>query len=330
MTPLPVLSTPPPSTRRAALPRLVAEATAASQGSRPAGRRLPPWLKRPLPAAGMAFTRRVVGASRVATVCEEARCPNLTECWSHRTATFMILGDRCTRRCRFCAVETARPDPPAADEPGRLAAAVAELDLRHVVITAVARDDLADEGAAHFAACVRAVRGLMPEATIEVLPADFHARYECIAALCDADPNVYNHNIETVERLSPAVRPQARYRRSLEVLRIVKELRPDLPTKSGLMVGLGETLDEVRRTLADLREVSCDVVTIGQYLAPGPRHAPVARYYPPEEFESLADEARSLGFAGVASGPFVRSSYNAGDVYARYRVRTSTTTTMTD
>jgi lipoic acid synthetase len=261
----------------------------------------------------------VVGDSKVATVCEEARCPNLTECWSHRTATFMILGDRCTRRCRFCAVETARPDPPEADEPARLADAVAELALRHVVITAVARDDLPDEGAGHFAACVRAVRERVPGATIEVLPADFHARPECISALCEAVPDVYNHNIETVERMTPQVRPQARYRRSLDVLRTVKAIRPDIPTKSGLMVGIGETIDEVRRTLADLREIDCDVVTIGQYLAPGASHAPVERYYTPEEFEMLADEARAMGFAGVASGPFVRSSYNAGEVYERYR-----------
>lgn len=302
------------------LPILPSQPASTPASGEPAtGRRLPPWLKRPLPTAGMAFTRRVVGESHVATVCEEARCPNLTECWSHKTATFMILGDRCTRRCKFCAVATAKPEPPAADEPQRLADAVAELDLRHVVITAVARDDLADEGAGHFAACVQAVRGRSPEATIEVLPADFHARRECIATLCEAGPDVYNHNIETVERLSPAVRPQARYRRSLDVLRISKEVRPDIPTKSGLMVGIGETLDEVRRTLADLRAVDCDVVTIGQYLAPSTSHAPVVRFYPPDEFEQLAEEARSLGFAGIASGPFVRSSYNAGDVYERYR-----------
>lgn len=267
----------------------------------------------------MSFTRRVVGASKVPTVCEEAHCPNLTECWSHKTATFMILGDRCTRRCRFCAVQTARPEPPADDEPERLAEAVAELGLRHVVITAVARDDLPDEGAGHFAACVRAVRRRTPDATIEVLPADFHARRECIATLCDADPDVYNHNVETVERMSPLVRPQARYERSLEVLRIAKDLRPDIPTKSGLMVGIGEAPDEVRRTMADLRRVGCDVLTIGQYLAPSASHIPVARFYTPEEFEQLADDARSLGFSGVASGPFVRSSYNAGHVYAQYR-----------
>jgi lipoic acid synthetase len=286
-----------------------------SGAARPGGR-LPAWLKRPLPTPGMTATQRIVGQSQVATVCAEARCPNLTECWSHGTATFMILGDRCTRRCRFCAVHTARPDPPASDEPQRLAEAVAELRLRHVVITAVARDDLPDEGAGHFAACVRTVRERLPRAAIEVLPADFHARVDCIRTLCDARPDVYNHNLETVERLSPAVRPQARYARSLEVLRIVKSLCPDMPTKSGLMVGLGETCEEVRTALADLRRVGCDMVTVGQYLAPGAGCAPVARYYPPDEFDEIAAEARALGFAGVACGPFVRSSYHAGEVFS--------------
>jgi lipoic acid synthetase len=283
-------------------------------------RRLPPWLKKPLPLGGeMATTRRVVATSGVATVCEEAHCPNLMECWSHKTATFMILGDKCTRRCRYCAVHTARPDPPEADEPQRLAGAVAELALRHVVITAVARDDLDDEGAGQFAACVHAVHARAPQATIEVLPADFHARRQCIETVCAAGPDVFNHNLETVERLTPVVRPQAKYKRSLEVLRIVKELRPNMPTKSGLMVGLGETDDELRRSLADLRAVGCDVVTLGQYLQPTPRHAPIARFYAPQEFEALADICRVMGFLGVASGPFVRSSYNAADVYDRVR-----------
>lgn len=287
--------------------------------SAPRGRRLPPWLKRPMPGGAMPVTRRVVGASGVATVCEEARCPNLTECWAHKTATFMILGDRCTRRCHFCAVDTAKPFPPQADEPRRLAEAAAELGLKHIVITAVARDDLDDEGAAHFAACVRAVRERCPDATIEVLPADFHARRDCIRALCDARPDVYNHNIETVERLSPVVRRQAGYPRSLDVLRAVRELVPAMPTKSGIMVGLGETREELSRTLRDLREVDCDIVTIGQYLQPTSKHAPVERYYPPEEFDELAAEAREIGFAGVACGPFVRSSYNAGGVYESLR-----------
>ncbi|GMV98576.1 MAG: lipoyl synthase [Phycisphaerae bacterium] len=260
-----------------------------------------------------------MSASGVATVCEEARCPNLTECWSHRTATFMILGDKCTRRCHYCAVQTARPDPPAPDEPQRLAEAVAALGLRHVVITAVARDDLADEGAGQFAACVRAVRRRCPQATIEVLPADFHARRELIEQVCEAGPDVFNHNLETVERLTPRVRPQARYRRSLEVLRLVKELDAGMAVKSGLMVGLGETAEELHQALCDLRAVGCDVVTLGQYLQPTPAHAPVARFYAPEEFDHWAAVCRSLGFPGVASGPFVRSSYNAAEVYERVR-----------
>ncbi len=286
------------------------------------GRRLPAWLKRPLPIGGaMAGTRRIVADSGIATVCEQARCPNLTECWSHRTATFMILGDRCTRRCRFCAVETARPGPPSPDEPARLAEAVAELGLRHAVITAVARDDLPDEGAGQFAACVRAVRERIPTTTVEVLPADLHARPELVDTVCDARPHVYNHNIETVERLTPIVRPQARYRRSLEVLRQVKERHPAITTKSGLMVGLGESLEELRQTLADLRAAGCEIVTIGQYLQPAPEHAPIARFYEPAEFDALADLSRQLGFTGVASGPFVRSSYNAAEVFERTRAR---------
>lgn len=278
-------------------------------------RRLPPWLKRPMPTAVMATTRRLVNTSGVATVCEEAHCPNITECWSHKTATFMILGDKCTRRCKYCAVQTARPDPAAPDEPQRLAEAIEQLGILHAVITAVARDDLSDEGAGQFAACIRAVRERVPKVTVEVLPADFHARRDCIGTVCDAGPDVFNHNIETVERLTPVVRPQAKYRRSLEVLRIVKELCPAMPTKSGLMIGLGETIDELHATLADLRGVGCEVVTLGQYLQPSPKHAPVVRYYPPEEFQQLADVARRLGFSGVASGPFVRSSYHAGEVY---------------
>ncbi len=285
-------------------------------------RRLPPWLKRPLPAGtSFARTKRVVADSGIATVCQDAKCPNLTECWSQRTATFMILGHHCTRRCHYCAVKTARPAPPEPTEPQRLGHAAAELGLRHVVITAVARDDLDDEGAAHFAACVRSVRTHCPTATIEVLPADFRGRRECIQALCDARPDLYNHNIETVERLTPIVRPQARYERSIGVLRTVRESAPHILTKSGLMVGLGESRDDLRRTFADLVEAGCHVLTIGQYLQPSPRHVPVARYYPPEEFRELADEAKAAGFVSVASGPFVRSSYNAAEVFEAARSR---------
>jgi lipoic acid synthetase len=287
-----------------------------------ARRRLPAWLKRPLPAGEpFGLTKQAVADSGVATVCREARCPNLSECWSARTATFMILGDRCTRRCHYCAVSTARPDPPAEDEPDRLAEAVAKLGLRHVVITAVARDDLADEGAGHFARCVNAIRRTSPQSTVEVLPADFHARRECIAALCDAGPEIYNHNIETVERLTPVVRPQGRYRRSMEVLRMVKRLVPDMLTKSGLMIGLGENEDEIMRTFEDLREVGCDVLTVGQYLQPSAEHAAVARFYHPAVFDRLASTAAEMGFGSVACGPFVRSSYNAAEVFQRARSR---------
>ncbi len=285
-------------------------------------RRLPPWLKRPPPSGRFAHTKAVVARSGVATVCHEARCPNRSECWSARNATFMILGKTCTRGCRFCAVDTGRPLPPKADEPHRVAQAVAELELRHVVLTAVARDDLEDEGSGHFAQCVTAVRRQCPDTSIEVLPADFHARPDCIATLCDAKPELYNHNLEMVEWLSPALRPQAGYRRSLDVLHRVKEIAPTIITKSGLMVGLGETVDELHRTLEDLRGVGCEVVTIGQYLAPTLNgHAAVDRYYRPEEFESLAELARNLGFLGVASGPFVRSSYNALEVFQESRRR---------
>jgi len=286
------------------------------------GRRLPPWLKRPLPSGDFGHTHRVVAESGVATVCQEARCPNLSECWSKRHATFMILGDKCTRRCHYCAVDTARPDPPATDEPDRLARAVAELNLAHVVLTAVARDDLKDEGAGHFARCVEAIHDRCESTTVEVLPADFHARRDCIQTLCDARPELFNHNIEMVERLTPAIRPQGKYRRSLDVLRIVKEIAPSLITKSGLMVGLGETTDELHQTLRDLRTVDCDVLTIGQYLQPTrDRHAPVAKFYTPEEFDELGEFAESLGFLSVASGPFVRSSYNAADVFEESKRR---------
>jgi len=300
----------------------ILELTVLTTGRSSGRRRLPAWLKRPLPSGDFGHTQDVVRRSGVATVCQEARCPNLSECWSKRHATFMILGDKCTRRCHFCAVTTARPEPPSSDEPQRLAEAVAELRLAHVVITAVARDDLDDEGAAHFAECVSAIRGLRSEATVEVLPADFHARRECIATLCNARPDLYNHNIETVERLTPKVRPQGNYRRSLQVLRIVKETGPELVTKSGVMVGLGETKEEVYQTFADLRGAGCDVLTVGQYLAPTRAgHAPVEKYYAPQEFDALADHARGMGFLSVAAGPFVRSSYNAADVFEESRRR---------
>jgi lipoic acid synthetase len=281
------------------------------------GRRLPSWLKRPMPNADtMLQTRKLVNGLKLNTVCVEARCPNLTECWSRGTATFMILGDLCTRRCGFCAVTTKKPMPPEPDEPDRLAEAAGHLNLRHIVITSVARDDLPDEGAGHFAACITKTREKLPHATIEVLVPDFHAKPELIKKVIDARPEVYNHNIETVASQQKRVRPGARYQRTLDVLRIAKELNPTVVTKSGIMVGLGETRDELTQTMRDLRAVNCDLLTIGQYLRPGEQHVAVERFYPPNEFEELADEARALGFEGVASGPFVRSSYFAETLFA--------------
>ena len=269
--------------------------------------------------AALAETRNLVSGLKLNTVCVEARCPNLTECWSRHTATFMILGDKCTRHCRFCAVTAGQPDPPDEGEPERLAEAAARLRLRHVVITSVSRDDLADEGAGQFARCIRAVREKLPEAAVEVLVPDFHARRECVETVADAAPHVFNHNVETVPSLHERIRPQAEYRRSLETLRLAKELRPRMKTKSGVMVGLGETRDELIEAFHDLLMAGCDLLTIGQYLKPsGPRddgHVPVEKFYTPAEFDELGVLARGLGFAGVASGPFVRSSYLAERLY---------------
>lgn len=269
-------------------------------------------------AEALLETRQLVNGLKLNTVCAEARCPNLTECWSRHTATFMILGDKCTRRCRFCAVTTARPDPVDKDEPQRLAEAAVHLRLKHVVITSVARDDLKDEGAGHFARCIEAVHASRPGVTVEVLVPDFHARRECVQAVIDAAPEVFNHNVETVPSLHKRVRPQAKYPRSLESLRLAKELRPEMKTKSGVMVGLGETRDELLQVFRDLRMSGCDLLTIGQYLKPSSlsnRHVPVERFYPPEEFDELGRLAEELGFAAVASGPFVRSSYFAETLY---------------
>jgi lipoic acid synthetase len=272
-----------------------------------------------MPNRGMLDTRGLVTGLRLHTVCVEARCPNRSECWSRGTATFMILGDICTRGCGFCAVAAGDPRPPEPDEPERLAEAAARLNLGHVVITSVTRDDLPDEGAGQFARCIRATRARLPRATSEVLVPDFHARPELIKAVCDARPEIYNHNLETVASLQGWVRPAARYQRSLDVLRIVKEVDPGITTKSGVMVGLGETRDDLLRAMRDLRAVGCDLLTIGQYLRPGPEQLPVERYYPPREFDELAATAKSLGFHGVASGPFVRSSYFAETLFLEKR-----------
>jgi lipoyl synthase len=274
-------------------------------------RRLPDWLKRPLPASvGLAPMAALVQDLRLETICESGKCPNRTECWSRKTATFMVLGETCTRPCGFCAVPRGRPAAPEADEPERLAEACARLGLKHVVITSVTRDDLPDGGADHFRRCVLAVRE-RTGAVIEVLTPDFDGDYAALDVVLSASPEVFNHNMETVARLQQYVRRKSQYAVSLGVLSHAKGTRPDLLTKSGVMLGLGETTEEVIETLADLRDVGCDLVTIGQYLRPSQKHLPVARYLPPEEFDELGRIARSLGFRDVASGPFVRSSYHA-------------------
>ena len=279
-------------------------------------RRLPPWLK--VRAPGGQGYLRVKGLLRRAalhTVCEEAACPNIGECFEAGTATFLILGDICTRACRFCAIATGRPEPVDAEEPRRVAETVALLGLRHAVITSVTRDDLPDGGAGVFAATIREIHGLSPSTSIEVLIPDLRGDWQALALIAAASPDVLNHNVETVPRLYRTVRPQAVYSRSLELLRRAKALQADMATKSGVMVGLGEEPSEVRQTMVDLRDAGCDILTLGQYLRPSVKHLPVERFYPPEEFESLASEARALGFRHVESGPLVRSSYRASRLY---------------
>jgi lipoic acid synthetase len=280
--------------------------------------RLPVWARKPGPLVRGARPLRVLLREQdLHTVCEEARCPNLGECFSRGTATFMLLGDRCTRRCGYCSVGTARPLPPDPGEPARVAEAAARLKLRYVVLTSVNRDDLPDGGAAHFAATIREVRRALPGARVEVLTPDFEGDRAAVGVVLDAAPDVFNHNIETVPRLFRRLRPQGRYPRSLDVLRAAKDLRPGQLTKSGLMVGLGESDDEVRAVLADLRGAGVDTVTIGQYLRPTRRHEPVHRYVTPLAFAGFEQEALGLGFRTVYSGVFVRSSFNAEEVHRR-------------
>jgi lipoic acid synthetase len=245
------------------------------------------------------------------TVCESARCPNLGECWRRGTATFMIMGDICTRSCRFCAVKTGRPDALDPDEPHKLADAARQMGLRHVVITSVARDELPDGGAAHFAACIRALYDALPGVSVEVLTPDFKGRPESVRTVLDARPSVFNHNLETVPRLTKQVRVQARYDRSLDVLRMAFEMKPEIPTKSGLMLGLGEEIEEVLETLQDMRRAGVSILTLGQYLRPSKDHLPVVRWVSPDEFTWLKEQALEMGFVHVESGPLVRSSYHA-------------------
>lgn len=275
--------------------------------------RLPGWLKKRVPSPEtVEMVNGMMRDAKLHTVCESARCPNLGECWSKKTATFMILGDICTRNCGFCAITVGRPLEVDADEPRRVATSAKEMGLKHVVVTSVARDELPDEGAGHFAATIRALRDQIPGVIVEVLTPDFKGKRWCIRLVVEARPDIYNHNIETVERLSPKVRPQAKYRRTLDLLRSVKNMDPSIHTKSGIMLGLGESHDEVLHTLADLREVGVSAVTIGQYLRPTTTgHLPVEEYVHPERFQEYERIGSEMGFLFIASGPFVRSSYNA-------------------
>ena len=247
------------------------------------------------------------------TVCEEAHCPNIGECWERGTATFMILGDICTRRCHYCAVTTGRPQGLDLQEPARLADTVRELGLRYCVITSVNRDDLPDGGAFIFAACINRIRAQSPDCKVEVLIPDFAGSKDALARVMAAGPEVLNHNIESVRRLFPRVRPKGDYQRSLDLLAQAKELSPAAVTKSGIIVGMGETLEEVGATMADLRAVDCDLLTVGQYLRPSAKHIAIDRFYPPEEFAELARIGREMGFKHVAAGPLVRSSYHADE-----------------
>jgi lipoyl synthase len=301
-----------------------AEDAGAKTGTPPAARsqRLvkPAWIRVKAPVSkAHAETGRIVRAHGLHTVCEEAGCPNIGECWGKRHATFMIMGDTCTRACAFCNVRTGLPRPLDPTEPRNVAAAVCELGLEHVVVTSVDRDDLPDGGAAHFAQVITAIRTAAPSATIEVLTPDFLRKVGALEAVVAAAPDVYNHNLETVPRLYLAIRPGARYFHSLRLLQQAKELAPRLFTKSGIMVGLGETRAEVMQVMDDLRSAGVDFLTIGQYLQPSPRHAAVERFVPPQEFDALRSIALAKGFALVAASPLTRSSYHAGDDFERLR-----------
>jgi len=277
---------------------------------RHSGRRLPPWFKVTIrQGPDYQDIRRTMDTLGLHTICEEARCPNVWECWNNRTATFLILGDICTRRCHYCAVTTGRPLKLDREEPLRVAQAVQALGLRHAVITSVNRDELEDGGAAIFADTIRHIRRLVPSCAVEVLIPDFEGSEAPLAAVVAEKPDILNHNIETVQRLFPSIRPQGKYDRSITLLDRAK--RMGARTKSGLIVGMGETNEEVRSVMRDLRAVGCDIMTIGQYLRPTKQHLPVARYYHPDDFAAFKAEGLSLGFSHVESGPLVRSSYHA-------------------
>ncbi len=286
---------------------------------RPAGRK-PAWIRVPAPQ-GKVYqeTKDIVRKNKLTTVCEEAGCPNIGECWQQQHATFMIMGEVCTRACAFCNVATGKPDELDKLEPLRVGVAVKQMGLKHVVITAVDRDDLPDSGADHFAKTIMAIRMKAPKTTVEILPGDFRGDIAALDHVIDARPDVFNHNLETVPRLYPTIRPGARYFRSLRLLQRVKDVDPSQFTKSGLMVGLGETREEVAQVMDDMRAAGVDFITIGQYLQPTPKHAPVMKWWTPEEFESLTKLAKAKGFLMVSASPLTRSSHHAGDDFAKLK-----------
>lgn len=286
---------------------------------RPMGKK-PSWIRVKAPQGNhYQETRDVVRSLKLTTVCEEAGCPNIGECWDKKHATFMIMGEVCTRACSFCNVATGKPNELDKMEPLRIGVAVEKMNLKHVVVTSVDRDDLADSGADHFIKTIGAIRFKSPDTTIEILPGDFRGKIENIDAVARARPDVFNHNLETVPRLYPTIRPGARYFRSLRLLQRVKEVDPAIFTKSGLMVGLGETKEEVAQVMDDMRAADIDFLTIGQYLQPTAKHAPVMHFWTPEEFEALEKLARSKGFLMVSASPLTRSSHHAGEDFAKLR-----------
>jgi lipoic acid synthetase len=284
----------------------------------------PPWLKVRFPS-GPEYeqTRRLIREQRLHTVCQEACCPNMFECFSKHTATFLILGDHCTRDCAFCAVKHGPLQPPDPEEPMRVAKAAADMGLSYVVVTSVTRDDLPDGGAAQFSMTVAALRRIIPDVRVEVLIPDFQGSSDALSVVLSARPDILNHNIETVPRLYPKVRPHAGYERSLRLLKSAAHNKPRIPTKSGLMLGLGETDEEVQLVLSDLRRASCGLLTLGQYLQPTPQHLPVERYVTPEEFANWRTIALEMGFEEAVSGPFVRSSFQAEETFWKSRSRAS-------
>jgi lipoic acid synthetase len=280
--------------------------------------RLPAWMRKRIPPAGMkSFVQSGIDANRLHTVCKEARCPNRAECFSRGTATFLIMGDSCTRSCRFCAIGKGKPTELDVNEPERISAAVIKLKLSYVVITSVTRDDLADGGAGHFAATIRAVKQSSPELRVEALIPDFRGDINALHSVLESGPDVLNHNTETINRLYPRIRPQADYRQSLELLKRTASYSPAIITKSGLMVGLGESDEEIIETFRDLRDNGCNCVTIGQYLQPSQEQVCVERFVSPEQFERLHYIGLELGFKAVFAGPFVRSSYMAEDIFKK-------------